>query len=74
MTIEMNTKGNVTATMRGRKVTAVVNSRKGKSVKFEGIKGLFALKGALRLIKTERIEKCMVTLDLAQMKVVAVRI
>jgi hypothetical protein len=55
-------------------VTAVVTSRKGKAVKFEGLQGLFTLSGTLRLIKTECIEKCIVTLDLARMKVVGVRL
>jgi hypothetical protein len=74
MTIELNKKGNPIGTERGLKVTAVITSRKGKAVKFEGIKGLFTLSGALRLIKTECIEKCIVTLDLARMKVVGVRL
>jgi len=74
MTVEINKKGNPIGTKRGLKVTAVVTSRKGKAVKFEGLKGFFALKGALRMLKTECIEKCIVTLDLAQMRVVGVRI
>ncbi|MGC9975158.1 MAG: hypothetical protein ABSC57_00355 [Syntrophales bacterium] len=74
MTIELNKKGNPIGTERGLKVTAVVTSRKGKAVKFQRIKGLFILSGALRLIKTECIEKCIVTLDLARMKVVGVRL
>ena len=74
MTIELNKKGNPIGTERGLKVTAVVTSRKGKAVKFQRIKGLFILSGVLRLIKTECIEKCIVTLDLARMKVVGVRL
>jgi len=74
MTIELNKKGAPIGTKRGLKVTAAVTSRKGRAVKFQGIKGLFTLPGALRLIKTECMEKCIVTLDLAQMKVIGVRL
>ena len=74
MTIELNKKGNPIGTKRRLKVAVVVTSRKGKAVKFEGFKGFFTLSGALRLLKTECIEKCIVTLDLARMKVVAVRL
>lgn len=73
MTISYSRKGPI-GTMRGRKITAVITSRRGKAIKFTGIPGVFTLPGALALVTLSCLEKAILTLNLKHQKVIGVRL
>ena len=61
-------------TARGLKVTCVVTTREGRSVKFAEIGELIALPGALSMVKAASFERSLVTIDFNQMKMRSVAI